>query len=124
MAKAHHILVLATIALILLATAGSLCPSQSGPCQMKCCAPGEDSKLVVRAAACCHIAPVTATSSTGAVQIPLPGDPGKQMGQAAAQGSALEASPDAIIARYDIDVSTLNHRDPVSTYLLGCSILR
>lgn len=124
MAKRHYILVLTTIALTLLATAGSLCPSESGACQMKCCAPDRDSNLVVGAKGCCRIEPATATSSTEAVQVRLPGDQGKHPGHVVAHASALEAAADTTMARFDIDVSTLVHRDPVPTYLLGCSILR
>lgn len=91
---------------------------------MKCCAPDKDSKLVVRAAACCHIGPVTATLTAEVTQSPRTGEAGKPLGQVLAQNLAQDASMDAILARNDNGVLPPNHRDSVPTYLLGCSLLR
>jgi len=91
---------------------------------MKCCAPAKNSTLAIKAAACCHMEAATETLSSEAAQISLIGDAGKHLAQVVAQNLAQDASTDAILARSDSDSSSLNHREPVPTYLLGRSFLR
>lgn len=123
-ATIRWIATLATSALIVVGTTGSLCSPPFGACPMKCCAPASHYNLAIAATGCCRVEPLRDSSALAVTQPSITGPTEKHQGCVIAQNATLDASTPAIFARIDASGSLLAHRDPPPIYLLDVSILR